>query len=164
MNRDIDNLDISEQIKNHKALYPEEIDAIYNDKRFVEVLIRDYCKYGNIVIAYDFDDTVRPLNSEATCQHTIELLQVCSKLGFGMMCYTARCNPVEIEWIKRILKELDIRFDTINETHPTLTKFQHQEGDLPSKIFFNILLDDRAGLGQAYRILWGFIDWYLNNR
>ena len=108
MNRDIDNLGISKQIKNYKTLLPDEIETIYNDRRFVEVLIRDFLKYGNIVVAYDFDDTVRPLKSEVTCQYTIELLQVCSKLGFGMMCYTSRRSPVEIEWVKRILTELNI--------------------------------------------------------
>ena len=59
------------------------------------------------------------------------------------------------EKIKEYLKNNDIPCDAFNEN---IDFMMHKYGHM-RKVYFNILLDDKAGLGQAYRILKTFLDW-----
>ncbi|MEC3148107.1 hypothetical protein, partial [Bacillus thuringiensis] len=63
-----------------------------------------------------------------------------------LMVYTARRDS-ELSFVKKYLEENDIPFDSINET-PGFIPFTDGK-----KLYYNILLDDRAGLPSAYRCL-----------
>lgn len=62
------------------------------------------------------------------------------------MLFTA-CAPSKREFQKNHLKDLGINIHSVNE-NPIVLPFGNH-----GKIYYNILLDDRAGLGQAVEIL-----------
>ena len=130
-------------------------DQFLSNKNAINQLIEDYKKYGKLIIAYDFDDTVKPSLPNYSCNQVIELLQVCSGLSvFNMVCFTCRYKKEDLNEVVEYLDKLHIRHDCINENHPDC------QIETSRKIFFNVFLDNRAGLKSAYEILVGFLDWY----
>lgn len=102
-------------------------------------LIEQYKKHGKLVIAYDIDDTVRPCYCD-DCSEIKALLRMARDIiDAYFIVYTS--NP-DIKEVKRYLTEQDIPYDAINENAPFVP---FKDG----KIFYNILLDDKAGLAQA---------------
>ncbi len=101
----------------------------------------EYDKYGSLVIAYDFDNTVFDFHSKGTTYHNvIELLKNLKQIGCWMICFTANQDD---DFIKKYCNDNLIPLDTINE-NPSFFKSKSK------KIYFNALLDDRAGLIQVY--------------
>lgn len=102
-------------------------------------LIEQYQKQNQIIIAYDFDDTVKPLYS-SDCSEIQSLLRGAKRaLNAYFIVYTSNSQTDEI---KRFLDEENIPYDSVNENAPFVPfKF--------GKLFYNILLDDKAGLAQA---------------
>ena len=102
-------------------------------------LIEQYQKQNQIIIAYDFDDTVKPLYS-SDCSEIHSLLRGAKRaLNAYLIVYTSNSQTDEI---KRFLDEENIPYDSINENAP-FVPFKS------GKLFYNILLDDKAGLAQA---------------
>lgn len=154
-------LEIRQIIERHRSVTREIYEDIFSNQRFIDVLINDYKEHGNLIIAYDFDDTVRPqYEGGKPCNLIVDLLRLCSQLGFIMICFTCRTKETDIEMIKQTCNELGIKLDYINEDCDMIK--QEWEFEHAHKIFYNVFLDDRAGLRQAYEILWGFIDWFLD--
>lgn len=118
-------------------------------------LISDYKRYGQIIIAYDFDDTVYS-DDLSTTEQVRELLREVSKYNeFVMIVYTAR-TPDMYQEVRDFLERENIRYDKINK--------QSESSNFPDKgqkIFYNIFLDDRAGLRAAYEELANFFYWFL---
>lgn len=111
-------------------------------KKSINRLVAEWTKYGKLVIAYDFDGTVYDFHKEGfTFKMVPELLRECKEQGAHLIVYTANSD---IEFIKNYLDANNIPFDYINENPPEL--------NLPKggKLYYNILLDDRAGLNEAY--------------
>lgn len=109
-------------------------------------LIKEWNEYGKIIIAYDFDDTVYDYHKKGrTFRNVINLLQECKKQGAYFIVFTA-CDKNKFDFIKKYLKINNIPFDKINEQAP-FVPFSGR------KIYYNILLDDRAGLPSSYRTL-----------
>ena len=152
-------MEVRQILERRRSIPRESYEDIFSNQRFIDVLINDYKEHGNLVVAYDFDDTVKPSEKGKSCDMVIDLLRLCSKLGFTMICFTARSKQAEIEMVKNTCTDLGIKCDYINEDCDIIKK----EWDLEHahKIFYNVFLDDRAGLRQAYEVLWGFIDWFL---
>jgi hypothetical protein len=119
----------------------------YLDNKNVENrLIEEWLKYGKIIIAYDFDDTVYDYHQKGrSYTDVIELLRYCKKIGAYFMVFTS-CDESQYPKITKYLTDNDIPFDTINENLPFVT-FTGR------KCYYNILLDDRAGLPSAYEAL-----------
>lgn len=112
----------------------------------VKRLITEYEKYNRLVIAYDFDNTVYDYHNKGyDFSKVIELLRECKKLGFYLIVYTCK-TETQHEFIEKYLEKNNIPFDTINKNAPFI--------DFPcEKLYYNILLDDRAGLESAYLTL-----------
>lgn len=107
-------------------------------------LLAEYEKHKSLVIAYDFDNTVHDFHHvDATYPKVIELLQDLKGIGCYLICFTA-CE--DIENVKDYLLENKIPFDAINENPPFFKSSS-------KKIYYNALLDDRAGLIQVYNEL-----------
>ena len=107
-------------------------------------LYDEYKKYGKLVVAYDFDNTVYDFHKKGnTYTQVIELLQSLSAARCYMICFTANSDKVFIE---SYLRQYYIPFDSVNENPPF---FKCEE----RKIYYNVLLDDRAGLVQVYQEL-----------
>lgn len=145
--------DLSSKIKNNS-------DTFFSNDRAVERLIHDYKEHQNLIIAYDFDDTVRPSKPNNSCDIVIKLLQICSKLQFTMICFTVRSGQSDVELVKGTCKSLGINCDYINED---CIQFKEEAKDMQytHKIFYNIFLDDRAGLESACKTLVDFLDWFF---
>lgn len=101
----------------------------------------EYKKYGSLVIAYDFDNTVYDFHGKGhTYNQLIKLLQDLKTIGCIMICFTAQEDEKHVLDYCSFWK---IPLDKLNE-NPDFFKCEAK------KIYFNALLDDRAGLLQVF--------------
>ncbi|AEZ50190.1 haloacid dehalogenase type 3 [Bacillus phage BCPG3] len=113
----------------------------------VNRLLHEWWTYGQIVVAYDFDNTVFDYHSEGhDYSEVIELIHELNEAGAYLMVYTARPDD-QLDFVAKYLSEQRIPFDSINKT-PEFIPFGENK-----KLYYNILLDDRAGLESAVKIL-----------
>lgn len=107
-------------------------------------LLDDYKKHGNLIVAFDFDNTIYDYHDTGASFSCVEnLLRECSELGFTMILFTANENKEKLDFCKLFCSQCGIRIDYINESPVMNTR----------KPYYNILLDDRAGLEEAYKTL-----------
>ena len=104
-------------------------------------LLDEYLRYGSLVVAFDFDDTVHDYHQKGrTYPNVIGLLRDLKRLRCYLICWTGQEDP---EFVADYLRTNDIPFDAINE-HPPFRASQSR------KVYANVYLDDRAGLAQVY--------------
>ena len=104
-----------------------------------------YLEHNRLIIAYDLDDTVRPYKS-LCCEKVKKLIRRAKEtLNPYFIVFTA--NPHHEENVK-FLTEENLPFDTINENIPTIGRYGSG-----LKIYYNLFLDDKAGLAEAYNAL-----------
>lgn len=117
----------------------------FNAKNSTIRLLNDYYKHGDLIVAFDFDNTIFNYNGAAdrTFFDVTHLLQECSALGFTMVLFTANEDEDKLNFCRTYCRSNEIRIDYINESPVMNTR----------KPYYNILLDDRAGLEEAYGIL-----------
>ena len=116
----------------------------YNDEEAQIRLLNDFHKHRNLIVAFDFDNTIYDYHKKGLkFQDVISLLNECSELGFTMILFTANEDKEKLEFCKKYCADWGIRIDYINESPIMNTR----------KPYYNILLDDRAGLESAYKIL-----------
>jgi len=131
------------------------MDHYINNDNAINRLAEEWSKYGKIIIAYDFDDTVYDFHKKGFFYNdVISLLQRCEKVGAHFIVFTAND---EIEIIKQYLNINKIPYDKINE-NMEFVKFTAR------KIYYNIMLDDRAGLQSAYECLLKSVEKIENER
>jgi hypothetical protein len=107
-------------------------------------LYNEYQKHGSLVIAYDFDNTVYDFHNKGeTYDLVIELLHDLKNIGCHLIVWTANAD---YQFVSSYLHMMQIPFDGINE-NPSFFKSDER------KIYYNALLDDRAGLQQVYHEL-----------
>jgi len=107
-------------------------------------LLKEYIQHGSLVVAFDFDNTVYDFHKKGeTYYQVMKLLQDLKEIGCYLICFTANENT---EFIKEHLASHGVLYDSINENPPF---FKGKSG----KIYYNVLLDDRAGLCQVYQEL-----------
>lgn len=115
---------------------------------FYERLRKDYQTHGSLFVAFDYDNTVFDYhNLGIKYDKIIGLLRECKSLGFTLILFTGNEGD-QLEVIKEDLKNRNIPYDLINENPLMNTR----------KPYYNILLDDRAGLKEAYTNLKKLID------
>lgn len=121
-------------------------DQFLNHKNVVDRLVKEWRQYGKLIIAYDFDDTVYDYHKRgSTYDNVLELLKRCAKAGAHFIVFTA-CHEGQYRKITDYLDSNDLPYDTINKN----LDFIPFTG---RKVYYNILLDDRAGLESAYKAL-----------
>lgn len=145
-----------EQIKDHLVeWYDDEVfgpsDSAYRTAT-INRLKTEYKKYGYLVIAYDFDDTVHALHNpvcESTIIPTINTIKRLEKIFHNTCTFIVfTCRPEEeYEYVKSFLNSRDIPYHYINENDPKINL------KTSNKIFYNIFLEDRAGLQETIEIL-----------
>jgi len=122
------------------------MDYYLNNENVINRLIEEWKKYGKIIIAYDFDDTVFDFWKKGrTYTDVISLLQRYDKAGAYFVVFTC-CGEDEYGKIKDYLYSNNIPFDRINNNFDFI-KFTGR------KIYYNIMLDDRSGLQSSYECL-----------
>lgn len=114
--------------------------------KYVDKLYNVWVEHKNIIIAVDFDDTLCPWNtaSKEFCRELIDLLIECKQFGAKLMLYTCR-DGHSLEEAIDYCEQHNLTFNRVN---PSGTQF-----GLSCKPFYNILLDDKAGLEQAFTVL-----------
>ncbi|MBI3235933.1 MAG: hypothetical protein HYZ42_18175 [Bacteroidetes bacterium] len=117
------------------------MDYYLNSKNSSQRLIDEYKKYGTLVVAYDFDDTVYDFHQKGRLYNdVILLLRQLKEYNCYLICWTGQESS---EFVSNYLTQNNIPFDAINENPP----FHHSTS---RKIYANTYLDDRAGLKQVY--------------
>lgn len=114
-------------------------------------LMLEYQKYGKLIVAFDFDNTIFDYhNNGGDYSCVIELLKECSKLGFELVLFTTSEDYDELKnkygYSARLLESSTLRMNSSSLF--TAAK----------KPYYNILLDDRAGLEESYNILKYVVD------
>lgn len=119
------------------------MDYYLSDRNAIDRLIEEWTKYGKIIIAYDYDDTVFDFHKKnREYNDVITLLREAKELGAYFVVFTA-CGENQYEDISEYLLTNNIPFDKINENLDFIS-FTGR------KVYYNILLDDRSGLSASY--------------
>ena len=122
----------------------------FNEKGSLERLLEEYKKYKTLIIGFDFDNTIFDYhNKGGDYSEIIDLLKECKRLHFNLCLYTIEDR---IDWKYKTCCKLGIKPDYINES-----TIRFDCGGF--KPYFNILLDDRAGLESSYNILKNVVDY-----
>lgn len=120
------------------------MDYYLNKENTFQRLLAEYKKYQSLVIAYDFDNTVYDYHKNGwQFLQMIQLLKALKEIGCYLIIFTA--NEAEA-FVKDYCIANEIPFDVINENPPFYKSTAR-------KIYYNILLDDRTGLAEAYEHL-----------
>ena len=115
-------------------------------------LIGIHQEHGNLIVATDFDDTVYPYTVEdSDHSEAIDVLQRCSARGWPITVQTCS-DPERWPLIVDYLAQRKIKILGTNIS-PSGLKFGQ-----PGKAYYNIMLDDRSGLGETIRVLSEFLD------
>lgn len=104
-----------------------------------------YTQHGKIIIGVDFDDTIFPLNSkyEDICSNVRLLLREAKV--YSTICLYTVADEQSIKYKVELMRLWGIEPDYINESPIKLGN--------GVKPYFNLLLDDKAGLHQAFEVL-----------
>lgn len=123
------------------------MDFYFSTNNAIARLFKEWQKHPKLIVACDFDDTVFDFHKHGT-EHkdVLDLLKKCKELGFYITIFTAS-KPERYEFMRKFMIENGIEIDAINQNVIPLPFGNN------GKIYYNILLDDRAGLGQAYTTL-----------
>lgn len=108
-------------------------------------LKEELSKYGSLYIAFDFDNTVFDFHNEGHTYPAVEeILKQAKEEGFKLILFTAEDNPDNLK--KKIIycEMRGYKPDYINENPEVLST---------KKPYYNLFLDDRAGLSTAYSLL-----------
>lgn len=116
----------------------------FDSKTCADRLYEDYKKHKKLIVAFDFDNTIFDYhNNGGNYSCVIDILKECSSLGFTMILFTSNEDKDRLNWMERYCNHFGINVHFINECSLNDTR----------KPYYNILLDDRAGLKEAYNIL-----------
>lgn len=126
----------------------------FNTELCSKRLLDEYHKYGKLIVAFDFDNTIfdfHQIGGDYSC--VIELLRECAKLGFELVLFTTEEDRIKLE-------------KKVNKTHAILQLEPNYYLSVnmssvftnAKKPYYNILLDDRAGLEESYNILKFVVD------
>lgn len=119
----------------------------FNEKRCAKRLLKEYKTHEHLIVGIDFDNTIKPVNPESSFEVIIELLKRCSDDPKIILCLWSVCPNGEEEEKVKYCKSLGIKIDYVNTSPFKIGEIENR------KPFFNILLDDRAGLESAYNNL-----------
>lgn len=117
----------------------------FHQSACIDRLVDEYNKYnGKLIVAFDFDNTIFDYHNDGgNYSNVISLLKECSEEGFIMILFTSNEDEDRLKWMLEYCKHYGIRVDYINESPIMNTR----------KPYYNILLDDRSGLQEAFTIL-----------
>lgn len=122
-------------------------DPYMNNDLCVERLVDNWKQHGKIIIAFDFDNTVYDYyGKNYTYTKVIDLLKECKSMGCILILSTC-CDESKFVFMTTECNKIGISIDYINESPPYIPF-------TGNKIYYNIMLDDRAGLSAAYEILY----------
>lgn len=114
-----------------------------------ERLWAEYQKYGSLIVAVDFDDTLYDFHKVGNSyEQVIKLVRDLKEIGCYIIIWTGNQDT---SFVVGFLKENNIPFDSINDEAPISKKILN--GKLPRKVYANVYVDDRGGLEQVFNDL-----------
>ena len=121
----------------------------FNEERCLQRLIHEYERHPELIVAFDFDNTIFDTHGNGgDYSDVIELLKEAKSMGFCLVLFTAESDTEKLNWKRETVKEkLGFYPDYVNNSHVK------SDCSANGKMYYNILLDDRAGLYEAYCIL-----------
>lgn len=132
----------------------------FNQQACLDRLKGEYDKYGKLIVAFDFDNTIYDFhNNGGDYGEVIELLKECIKLGFDLILFTVDEDSDKVSEKVRWLVSNDLW--NYKSSHFFVNTSPIFSGS--RKPYYNILLDDRAGLEESYNILKQVVD-YANSK
>lgn len=130
-----------------KTLNSIVVDPYLDNQRCINRLVENWKLHNGIIIAFDFDNTVFDYYDMGyQYDRVIELLKECKSMGCTLILSTC-CDESKFAFMRNKCEEKGIEIDYINESPPYIPF-------TGNKVYYNILLDDRAGLSAAYEILY----------
>ena len=122
-------------------------DPYLDNNLCVDRLVENWKLHGKIIIAFDFDNTIYDYyGKNYAYSKVVQLLQECKNMGCILILCTC-CDESKFEFMRNECEKVGISIDYINESPPYIPF-------TGNKVYYNILLDDRAGLRSAYEILY----------
>ena len=113
----------------------------------------DYNVHGKLIVAFDFDNTIYDFHKVGyKFPKVVELLLKCQDLGFDLILFSS-CKDIDF-----MIKYCG----TIGLTNMYINSSPVDSCSSPEKPYFNILLDDRAGLPFTYTLLSNLIEEVTN--
>jgi len=129
-------------------------DPYFSHDLSVKRLLDVYKKHNTLFIAIDFDDTFYDCHNQGyKFNNVIQLIKDCNNLNFKVTIFTAS-KPSRFQLMLDYCDQIGIKVEGINKNPENLPEGIGSSG----KIFYNLLLDDRAGLDSAYKILKEVVD------
>jgi hypothetical protein len=111
-----------------------------------------YTRNGTLIVAFDFDNTVYDFHNKGhDYSEVITLLRKAKRANCYLIVFTGNSDT---QLVQSFLQEKDIPYDAINEHAP----FLDEKSKSARKIYYNVLLDDAAGLESACMYLDEFLD------
>jgi hypothetical protein len=110
-------------------------------------LIEATKKHGKIIVGVDFDDTIFPLrDNEYIAKRAEDLVALLGELReYITLCLWTVADEQSLVYKIALMDEWGIKPDYINSSPVSYEEVR--------KPFFNLLLDDKAGLNEAIEIL-----------
>ena len=114
----------------------------FNEERCLQRLIHEYEKHPELIVAFDFDNTIFDTHENGgDYSDVIELLKAAKDSGFCLVLFTAESDVDKLEWKREVVKEkLGFYPDYINTSHVK------SECATNGKMYYNILLDDQVAI------------------
>jgi len=129
------------------------MDYYLNKQNAYERILKEYLTYDHLIVAYDFDNTVYDCHQKGwEFEQVVTLLRQLKKIGCYLIIFTAN---EDLSFVKAYCQKQAIPFDAINENAPFIYSKAR-------KIYYNALLDDRAGLRATYDILLRLVEHILS--
>lgn len=98
-------------------------------------------QHGRLVVAFDVDNTIYDFHKQGdTFPLLVDIINKAHSQGHILIAFSAE---EDLGKIKERLSVAGVNYDYINENPPFYKSTSR-------KIYYNILLDDRAGLWSAY--------------
>ena len=118
----------------------------FNAKSCRKRLLEELNRYKSLYIGLDFDNTIYDFHHKGgNYQQVIDLLKKCSDLGHKIILCSCETNPLRLKEKVNYCKAMGISIFAVNSNPEVLTGSH--------KPYYSILLDDRAGLEEAYNTL-----------
>jgi len=125
----------------NKNIIDEYLDKEKSYKRLKE----EFEVHKKLIIAYDLDSTVFDYhNTGASYEMVKDLIRKYKEYAYFIVFTSSESD--RYDEIKSILRKENLPYDSINDDAPFIP-FKGR------KVYYNILLDDRAGLNQTYNEL-----------
>lgn len=118
----------------------------YTKEQQVERLRSEVAAHGSLFVAFDFDNTIFDYHNQGfDYSGVISLLRRCSEMGHKMILLTSNEDEEKLAFIRYYCRSFGIRIDYVNENPAVCHNCR--------KPYYNILIDDRAGMNEACEIL-----------